>query len=216
MSKEAKEAMDAFEALLAGKKRDPQHPQVVFLEKLKQKHYRIASVGFWRDLDPMTSAAPRVYLTIENGGPPHQQAMDWTPDLEAFLFRNGVKAEDEDQEAERGAYLLLQNLRWADAKWGSKTFVDSVLHQIVSESFGKIVPIKDLLAAIHIDKSHSSQQAECYAYLRHCISGYANSLIFELGYRRAFASGIVSLAVARMLDERFGITERYTIFPLRR
>ncbi|MEM6733769.1 MAG: hypothetical protein AAF658_19570 [Myxococcota bacterium] len=192
-----------------------QDPQLEFLKTdILKGGFEILRVSFpQKNLELPNN--PRIYvITGRDGVMPQQHAMDWTPPLEAFLFKHHVKATNRDQEANRGAHLLLHNLRWAEKAWGTGGYVPLVFHRLVSESLGNVEPITKLLERRRTDNVDTSSPsfAECVAYLSDAVFGYGNSLRAELGYDERDAAGIFLFAVARTVDKYFHITDRMKLF----
>lgn len=118
-----------------------------------------------------------------------QRPVEWSPELEQFLFENGVQASDKAQDSLRGAYLLLQNVQAADARWGTD-YVNAVLHKLLKTLYPKQPVIQGLLLQVPAyGLSRSSALAECREFLGSCLRGSshfgkADLYFFDAFFRR--------------------------------
>jgi hypothetical protein len=150
------------------------------------------------------SSKPPIFRTVN---------IDWSPGFERELFKRHIKMARPEQEAIRGSMLLLSNLRFPGVKFG-EDYTNAVLAEVIKERFGKIQVVADLLSDIReYNPNKGVSYSECRDYLRSAINGYGNSLVFELKYKDNTAFAILVGAVVAMLDKRFRISLRKTLFP---
>lgn len=204
---------DAFDKLLSEpEERSSAPPSVTFLRELLGMGFTIERLSFLRDRDHFSLGEPVYFLVLNREGNKRPERIEWSPALEKLLFANGVKAESQEQEGNRGAYLLFQNLRHADRKWG-KDYTDSVLHELLASLFHDTSAVQALLSQVSAHRPYQGEAyVECHSYLKKCLSDYASRLMDELRYSREDARSIFTRAVLQMFDERHHLTLTRLLF----
>ncbi|MGK3992864.1 hypothetical protein [Sorangium sp. So ce1024] len=204
---------DGFDELLSERsQRAEEPPPVTFLRELLELGFRIEKLSFRRDRDHFSLGEPIYFLVLNREGNKRLERIEWSPELETLLFEKAVQAENQEQEANRGAYLLIQALRAADRKWG-KDYTDCVLHELLASLFRNTKDVQDLLAQVPSHKPYQGEgYVECLSYLRKCLGDYASRLMDALRYSQDDARGIFTRAVLQMFDERHHLTLSRLLF----
>jgi hypothetical protein len=185
---------------------------VTFLRDLLEMGFTIERLSFRRDRDHLSLGEPVFHLFLEREGDKRPERIEWSRALEELLFRKGVRAENQEQEANRGAYFLLQELRQADRKWG-KDYTDSVLHELLASLFQNSKDVQALLSQVPAYKpSQGEGYGECRGFLKKCLGDYASRLMAELRYPEVDARNIFTRAVLQMFDERHHLTLARLLF----
>ena len=186
---------------------------VDFLRGVLAKGGRIVTARFSSQQGLLKRIEPRFFLTLEQGGVQSLQELPWTPELEKYLLLElHQKVSNLDEEAERFAAILLNNLETAERIYG-RDFAQAVLVEIL-----KARPEYKLEAwlaeAPTYSPSHSSSAyADCSSFLRQSVDGLQNTAHHELGYAPDTSVSLVSKALSILLDESFHISARKALFP---
>lgn len=186
---------------------------VDFLRGVLAKGGRIVAVRFSWQRGLLKQIEPRFFLTLEQGGVQSLQELPWTPELEKYLLLElHQKTSVPDEEAERFAAILLNNLETAERDYG-RDFAHAVLVEILKSR--PEYKIEAWLAeAATYPPSHSSRAyADCSSFLRQSIDGLQNTAHLELGYAADTSVSLVSKALSILLDEIFHISARRALFP---
>ena len=186
---------------------------VDFLRGVLTQGGRIVAVRFSWQRGLLKQIEPRFFLTLEQGGVQSLQELPWTPELERYLLLElHQKASVPDEEAERFAAILLNNLETAERDFG-RDFAQAVLVEILKSR--PEYKIEAWLAeAPTYSPSHSSRAyADCSSFLRQSIDGLQNTAHLELGYAVDTSVSLVSKALSILLDEIFHISARKALFP---
>ena len=104
--------------------------QVEFLRDVAADGGRIAKAEFSLNRDMWKDMSPTYYLTLDQKGVRSHQEFLWTPELEKYLLQAGVTAASPEEEAERFATILMNNLTRAQQDHG-KDYARSVLVDIL-------------------------------------------------------------------------------------
>lgn len=137
----------------------------------------------------------------------------WSPKFESELYRRHIKMASPEQEAIRGGFLLLSNLKFSGIKFG-EDYTNAVLVELIKERFGTIDVIRNLLEKVReYNPSKGNSYLDCKNYLKSAINGYGNSLVLELKYKDSKAFIIMVAAIVVLIDKRFRISLRETLFP---
>jgi hypothetical protein len=191
---------------------------VDFLRGVLAKGGRIVAARFSLQRGLLKQIEPRFFLTLEQGGVQSLQELPWTPDLEKYLLlqlHQKVSAPNEetpDEEAERFAAILLNNLETAGRDFG-RDFAQAVLVEIL-KSRPEYKLEAWLAEAPTYSPSHSSRAyADCSSFLRQSVDGLKSTAHLELGYTLDASASLVSKALSILLDEIFHISARKALFP---
>lgn len=163
--------------------------------------------GLLRQIDPL------FVLTLEQNGVRSLQELPWTPELEKYLLLElRLKTSSFEEEAERFAAILLNNLETAERDFG-RDFARAVLVEIL-RSRPEYEIGEWLAAASTYSPSHSSSAyASCSQFLRESIDGLHNTASLVLGYDPDTSVSLMARALGLSLDEVFHISARKALFP---
>lgn len=185
------------------------------LENIENGISKFVQVNFIAPSDPFKTEKPRFEFQFRQADASSLLVLEceWQASIEEQLYQLHIKVSSLEQEAMRGGTLLLSNLRTADILWG-KDYVDSVLWSVVSDRFEGVQVIQDLKQEFSHNKPYdSTHRIECMNYLKSSVNGFGNSLVLQLQYDDKTAYRILVGAVVYMLDRRFNISLRKTLFP---
>jgi hypothetical protein len=187
--------------------------QVEFLRKIVAAggEIRQAHFVFPRGL----AAGTRLYqLTMGQKGAMTLQELAWTPELEEYLLiEHPTRMSSPEEETERLANVLLNNLKSAETAFG-EGFAQAVLVQMLSEKREyDLVKWLDRAPVTELSTGGDSY-ARCRQFLESAITGLQNTLVVALGYPNGPPTvKLMADALAIALDERFYITQRDKLFP---
>ena len=200
--------------LVLEQSRKTEHPHVAILRSLQSEGYRIEPVRFYREVSGIAVKEPIYFVPLAHPVHPlRHEEFRWSWPIEEYLIKEHIPASSQEGEAERGAYILLQNLGLADHRFG-RDYSSHVLYEVLQNLFGGFSDVSELLDQVAYHRPHASvHYLDCYKYLEDCIAGYANTLTRELRYRPEFATPILVSAVCQMFDERHHLTLRDIFFP---
>jgi len=188
------------------------------IDEVQKGAATFVEISFIAPNDPFKTEVPKMEFKFRRSGSPALLVLEceWLASIEEELYRLNLQVQTQEQEAMRGGTLLLSNLRAADIIWG-KGFVDSVLWVVIEERFKGLELFKTLKEEYSTSAKpyESTHLYECKNYLQSCINGFGNSLVFQLKYDDKIAYRILVGAVVYMLDKRFNISLRKTLFPNR-
>lgn len=189
------------------------HPDVMYIEELVDAGFEITKAVFSWGSASVKTVPPTYIIVFSEPGGRRPERFDWSGELEGFLFKRGIRVATIEQEADRGAHILLRNIEMSDANWGAG-YTDSVLQIVMGEFFNEVGAIQEMMSSVAVYPPDQSQSYnECKKYLEIALGGYANSLVIELKYSPEEARQIFYLAVVRMYDVRHNISIRKAIFP---
>lgn len=186
---------------------------VDFLRGVLAKGGRIVAARFSLQRGILKQIEPRFFLALEQGGVQSLQELPWTPELEKYLLLElHQKASALDEEAERFAAILLNNLETAEQEFG-REFAQAVLVELLKSR--PEYKLEALLAeAPTYSPSHSSHTyADCSSFLKQSVDGLQYTAHLELGYALDTSVSLVSRALSILLDEIFHISARKALFP---
>lgn len=189
------------------------HLQVDFLQSVIATGGKIARANFAveRNLGPSN---PTYVLCLEQHGALSLQELSWTPELEEFLLlEHPTRMEKIDEERERFATILGNNLRTVESQFG-RDYAQAVFVDLLKDH-----PEYDLERLIAKSPTLTpSRQSEnylpCRQFLEHAIAGLQNTAIWKLRYPDAPATvALIGEALGTVLDDRFHISLREQLFP---
>lgn len=187
--------------------------QVEFLRDLISQGGRIVKANFSLQRGLLENVEPKYYLTLEQNKMRSLQELSWTPEIEEFLlFDQQRSVETEDEEAERFASILSNNLKDAEHRFG-KDYSQAVFVQILRER--PQYPLSDSLKRVptYPPGRDSHSYGPCTAALTRSIDGLHNTAIMTLGYDKDTAAILMTRALSIVLDEAFYISAREKLFP---
>jgi hypothetical protein len=186
--------------------------QVEFLRDVDADGGRIAKAEFSLNRDMWKDVSPTYYLTLDQKGVRSHQEFLWTPELEKYLLQAGVTAASPEEEAERFATILMNNLTRAQQDHG-KDYARSVLVDILRgrPEYG----LDRLLARIPANRPSQSGRsfAACMQFLTTSIDGLQNEARIGLRYSPDQARDLMRAALEIVLDETFLISSSDALFP---
>lgn len=187
---------------------------IEFLKLYDRKKPEFFTAEFIIPQDPFQTEDARFRFELVDVPPRFTEFnIAWSPKLEAELYKRNIKMSSPEQEAFRGGYLLLSNLRFPGIKFG-EDYTNGVLIEVIQERFGGIKVIADMIKDLREYKpSRGVGYLECKNYLKSAVDGYGNSLVMELKYTDKTAFAILMAAIVVLLDRRFRISLRQTLFP---
>ncbi|MBK7538622.1 MAG: hypothetical protein IPI49_25275 [Myxococcales bacterium] len=187
--------------------------QVAFLSSVKASGGKIAGARFSLQRGPLKFIEPTYWLTLDQAGGRSLQELPWTSELEEYLlFQLGLKMDAEDDESQRFAAILLNNLRKAESIHG-KDYARAVLVEVLRAKPG--YDLADLLdrAATPRPSSGSEHYRDCRTFLEHSVDGLRDSAQLNLEYGPDEASRLMEAALRITLDEAFHISTADLLFP---
>lgn len=175
----------------------------------------IARANFSSGIRELSAPNEPVYaLTLEKGGLSTLQMLPWSPELEEFLLEERpTRMATQDEEIERLANVVSNNLRSAEDSVG-KDFAQAVFIEVISKQ--PEFDLVDVLARVAVTPASKSSvsYATCSDFLRHSIHGLRNAAVLFLRYPDdQSTSKMMGKAVAIVLDDRFHISLRDSLFP---
>lgn len=185
---------------------------VGFLRRVLEHGGAIALAQFSLNRGLLQSLAPTYSLTLSQGEVLSFCERRWNSELEEFLLsERRQQTASEDDEAERFAAILLNNLANAAATAG-KDYAEAVFVELLRD--GDPALATTLARCPTYAPSRGGQHyASTRAFLEHSLVGARNSLATELRYPDETARSIHRAAVSLVLDETFHISARDALFP---
>jgi hypothetical protein len=141
------------------------------------------------------------------------ETVPWDDDLNSGLIHLGVRAINQEQEAERFALGLRAALRKPEREFGNGYF-NSVLVELLQDSgFASHAEIAEVLKHVSANQPHREDGVfDRYTICRELISDAIRARLPELTgplrYAPEEAKHILVSALARYLDERFSVSSR--------
>ncbi len=188
--------------------------QVDFLKSVVANGGRIVGARFSLQRETLKAAEPYYWLTLEQHGARSLQELQWTSELEEyFLFEAPQKMDTRDDEIQRFAVILLNNLRTAESVYGGRDFAHSVLVDVLRQrgEFGLQSLLERTGAAA--PSRGSRYYLDCAAFLQHSIDGLRNTASVALGYKNDEGVELMRSALEIVLDEVFHISTADALFP---
>ena len=183
-----------------------------FLEKVLDSGGSIEKVNF-SVARHFVATHPTYYVTLRQNGTLTLQQLPWTPDLEEYLLlTREIRTETEDEEIERFATILSNNLATIERQVG-KEFARAVLVEVLAQRTE--YALDDLLERVAAAApSHESvEYANCHEFLSHAIDGLQNTAVRSLKYSGEEARRLMAKALRIMLDDRFQVSLRDPMAP---
>jgi hypothetical protein len=134
---------------------------------------------------------------------------DWDDDLNSGLVSMGVKAVDEDNEAQRFALGIRAAFRAAERRYGDGFFNAVLVEWVRESSFSQTGPVEEILHHVHTNRAHrghGSSYEECRDLVQTAIRARAIEITNKLHYQREVAQHVLAAALALYLDERFSVS----------
>lgn len=186
--------------------------QVDFLKSVIATGGKIAKVNFSveRSLGPSN---PTYVLYLEQHGALSLQELAWTPELEEFLLLENPIKMDIDEDRERFATILENNLRTVESQFG-RDYAQAVFVDLLKDH-----PEYDLERLIAksptpMPSRQSESYRACRQFLEHAIAGLQNTAILKLRYPdEPTTVALIGEALGMVLDDRFHISLREQLFP---
>jgi len=187
--------------------------QVDFLRSVVTNGGQIESVRFSLQRGPLEFPEPIYSLTLEQREVRSLQELPWTPELETYLlFELQRRVDREDEEAERFAAILLNNIETAAERHG-KDYAHAILVALLRErGDSRLMPLLDRATPARPSAS-GQHHAACTAFLRDSIDGLQSSASVNLGYSPEQALALMHEALAIVLDETFHLSGADLLFP---
>jgi hypothetical protein len=188
--------------------------QVDFLKSVIANGGRIAGARFSLQRGPLKLVEPMYSLTLDQHGVRSLQELAWTPELEKLLlFDVRCKMDTLEDEAERFAAILMNNLRTAEVHHGGKDFAHAVLVAVLRDRPDYNLSALLDRAGTPAPSRSSKHYAECARFLLHSIDGLHNTAVGYLGYEPERALTVTRDALGILLDETFHISAAALLFP---
>ncbi len=189
--------------------------QVDFLRSVMANGGQIAGARFSLQRGALKSIEPMYSLTLDQHGVRSLQELAWTPELEKLLlFDLHRKMDTLEDEAERFAAILLNNVRTAETHHGGRDFAHAVLVSVLRDrpeyNLGELLE----RAGTPVPSRSSRHYADCAAFILHSIDGLQNSAR-GLGHEPQHVMTVMRHALNIVLDETFHISAANLLFPKR-
>jgi hypothetical protein len=149
----------------------------------------------------------------EHGEPAALETLPWDDELNSGLITFGVRAINQDQEADRFALGLRAAMHKALREYGDG-YSNSVLLELMKDSdLTKHREINEILQHAHAispyrEGKSSKKYENCREMITGAISGRARELTANLKYPEDEAKKILVAALGRYLDQRFTVSGR--------
>jgi hypothetical protein len=186
--------------------------RVDFLRSVLAAGGKIAKVNFSveHNLGPSN---PTYVMYLEQGGALTFDEMPWTQELEEFLlFEHPTRMESLDEERERFAMILGNNLQTAESKFG-RDFAQAVFVDLLKDHPDYHLERLIAKSPTPTPSRQSESYVDCHKFLEHAIQGLQNTAILRLKYSSVDALALVGAALGIVLDDRFHISLREQLFP---
>ena len=173
-----------------------------------------ATLEVFRPRGEFGSGKPVMFVHFHAGEHPTEtDEVPWDDDLNAGLIQRGVRAVDDQNEAERFSLGLRAAMKKAEREFGDG-FFNAMLVDLIRESDLSHHPeIAEVLQYSYANTPHPEGGAfdrypVCRGFITEAIRWRANELTQHLMYTRQEAERILVSAIARYLDERFSVSRR--------
>lgn len=186
--------------------------QVDFLKNVLAAGGKISKANFSveHNLGPSN---PTYVICLEQGGALLLQEMPWTQELEKFLlFEHSTRMENTDEERERFAVIIGNNLQTAESQFG-RDFAQAVFVDLLRDRPDYRLERLIAKSPTPAPSRQSESYVDCHRFLNSAIHGLQGTAILELKYSPADALALVSSALGIVLDDRFHISLREQLFP---
>ncbi|MCW5806285.1 MAG: hypothetical protein KIT31_28220 [Deltaproteobacteria bacterium] len=182
---------------------------VDFLRTVFKSGGRIAAARFTLQRGGLGAVDPTFVLTLEQNGVLSLQELPWSTELEEFLlFERQLAMTNEDDETERLAAILLNNVESAKQLFG-EDFARAVLVEVLRAR--PTYQLDDVLrrCPTYAPSRTSEHHANASEFLGHSIDGLYNNTHLGLHYKVDVATRLVRRALVIVLEETFYITDRH-------
>lgn len=183
---------------------------VDFLRSVFAAGGKIAKANFSveRNLGPSN---PTYVLCLEQHGALTLAELPWTPELEEFLLHeHPTRMERSDEECERFATILGNNLRTVESRIG-RDYAKAVFVDLLKDHPEYNLEQLIMKSATLTPDRQSDSYLVCRQFLADAISGLQNTAIKKLHYPDAVE--LIGEALGTVLDDRFHISLREKLFP---
>jgi hypothetical protein len=186
--------------------------QVDFLRSVVERSGRIVNARFSLQRGPLKSIEPIYSLTLEQNQVRSLQEFPWTSELETYLLESRRRMESFDDEADRFAAILLNNVQAAETRFG-RDFTHAVLIAVIAER-------SRYLLARWLDRAGTAKPSRSSRHFHDCARALGGAIdqlhqLAEvvLGYTPQEAETLMTKALEITLDETFHISGADLLFP---
>ncbi|HEX3475758.1 MAG TPA: hypothetical protein VHT91_12080 [Kofleriaceae bacterium] len=187
--------------------------QVDFLRSVIATGGKIARANFSveRSLGPSN---PTYVLCLDQQGALSLQELPWTPELEEFLLlEHPTRMDKSDEERERFATILGNNLRTVESQFG-RDHAQAVFVDLLKDHSEYDLERLIAKSPTPTPSRQSESYLACRQFLEHAIAGLQNTAILKLRYPDAPTTvALIGEALGTILDDRFHISLREQLFP---
>ncbi len=186
--------------------------QVEFLRGAIREGAEIVKAHFVMKRGLLAEGEPMYQLTLKVPAQPSAfQEFAWTPELEEYLLlERPTKMSDEQEEVDRLANVLANNLRSAEMAFG-KDYAQAVFVQVLRQQPEyNLSEYLDRIARSEPSTS-SEQYMQCKAFLESAIVGLQNTIVL-MGYKE-HPRAMIGEALELVLDTRYHFSLRDRLFP---
>ncbi|HSN98572.1 MAG TPA: hypothetical protein VLS89_09740 [Candidatus Nanopelagicales bacterium] len=169
-----------------------------------------ATFTLWRKRDGLTFKPAKIYMSFETPGGRERDKDDWDVDINEALVREGVRAEDEENEAQRLSLMLRYWLSKPEEHFGPGFFEAVLMEFVQASELARRKPLDAILQDIHVNPPSRDGRAylDCRKAVESVMKKAIRSLVRDLKYAQEMGDRILAKALGQYLDERFHITER--------
>jgi hypothetical protein len=187
----------------------PSHPRLRDWKRLLERQGVTAEVEvFWPTA--LGGTQPELYLRfLNNDDSLVPDVVSWDDSLNVWLVERGIRAADEEQEAERFALMLRGGFQAASREFGDGYFNSVLRHVILDSDLRDHAEISEMLRHVHANPVEANKSLDaCRRMIEGEVVARAHELTDKLRYDEETAKSILVNALARYLDKRFSIRER--------
>lgn len=185
------------------------HPQIeVWDSILSNPNFHDKAVQFYRERKGLTFSQAYLYLKWTQDNMKMSDKHEYHLELDLYLYKKGIYAVSEDNEAQRGGFWLKYRFEKGDIEYGDGYF-SSVLIERIDSLFGQNPVIKDTMKKIARNRASkgTTNYSNCLAFVNNVLEEYLTFLKY-LNYPADIIKTISTYAINSYLDERFHITNR--------
>ena len=178
--------------------------QIDFLKSVRANGGRIVEARFSLQRGVFKFVEPMYLLVLEQQGVRSLQELSWTPELEEYLLlHEELRMSKAEDEGERFAAILLNNLRTAEG-FGGKDFSHAVLIDVLRRR-AEYEPLRPLLdrASTPAPSATSKHYGDGALFIRDSIDGLHNTALLSLKYTPDEVEKLMLAALEIVLDETF-------------
>jgi hypothetical protein len=189
--------------------------QVDFLHSIAERGGHIVGARFSLQRGPLKSIEPIYSLTLEQNQVRSLQEFPWTSELEMHLLESRRRLDTSDDEVDRFAAILLNNIQASARKFG-RDVTHAVLVAVIAER-PRYQLATWLARAGTTGPSRSSRHfQDCARTLGGAIDRLHELAEVALRYEPPEAETLMTKALAITLDETFHISDTELLFPKHR